>query len=185
MAKKDLIGFESEFFKVVSFLEMRRNNQGKMRAFWSCVCSCGKDTVKNTLQLTSGIPRSCGCYVQIRKGNSTRHEYLTKHGMANKHPLYKVWKNMKTRCYNPNNKGYKWWGAKDISICQEWRDDAGLFINWCLSNGWKTGLSIDRIDPLGNYESNNCQFITRSENTKKMNDDKRAKNKVEPQQNVQ
>lgn len=171
MAKKDMVGFDNGYFKVISFLEMRRDSQDNIRAFWNCICYCGRKTIKNTYQLTSGIPRSCGCYLQIRKGNTIRHEYHTKHGLANKHPLYKAWKNIKSRCYNKNVPGYRWYGLKGIVICDEWKNDASKFINWCLEHGWKEGLVIDRIDNTNNYTPDNCQFITRAENCKKVSID--------------
>jgi hypothetical protein len=165
--KKDMIGFENEYLRVISFCELRRDRQGKSRAFWNCICSCGNETIKNTYQLSSGVPKSCGCYKQVRKGNISHHNSTTKHGFANKHPLYRTWKNMKTRCYTKTNPGYKFWGAKGIIICDEWKTNFLTFMNWCLDNGWKEGLTIDRILSSGNYEPTNCQFLTRSENAKK------------------
>ena len=84
------------------------------------------------------------------------------HGYT-KHPLYEVWDNMKQRCYNENNKRYGNYGARGIVICNEWKNSAGTFIEWALPL-WKEGLEIDRIDNDGNYEPNNCRFITSLEN---------------------
>lgn len=171
---KDMINFDNGKFKVINFLETRRDKQGKIRAYWNCICRCGKQTIKHTYQLTSGIPVSCGCYKQIRRGNSSNHDAIRKHGYSStQSKLYKVWKNIKTRCYNQKNKGYKWWGAKGITICEEWKNNPKYFIEWCLNNGWNEELTIDRIDNKGNYEPNNCQFITRSENISKMNRQKK------------
>ena len=59
---------------------------------------------------------------------------------------------------------------------ETWKDPK-IFYDWCISNGWKLGLSIDRIDNDGNYEPSNCQFLTVSENSFKMWRDKREKAK--------
>jgi len=74
------------------------------------------------------------------------------------HPLYNTWRSMKTRCFNPNNKAYKYYGGRGITVCQEWLD-YNTFEVWALANGWEKGITIDRIDNDGDYESNNCQFI--------------------------
>ena len=84
-----------------------------------------------------------------------------KHGLCGT-PLYNVWSTMKQRCDNPNDKHYKWYGAKGISYCKEW-SNVENFVKWCEENGYKKGLTLDRIDPTKNYEPSNCRFITMSE----------------------
>ena len=86
-----------------------------------------------------------------------------KHGYRarnNTHPLYGVWGTMKTRCYNKNRKTYKYWGGKGIIVCKEWLNNPKAFIEWCLENGYKKGLQIDRENNDGNYEPSNCRFVT-------------------------
>jgi len=81
--------------------------------------------------------------------------------------IYFSWQSMKKRCYNPNCKDFKWYGGKGITICDEWRSDYLNFRDWAIENGHKTGLTIDRIDNRIGYEPSNCQWITKSENSKK------------------
>jgi len=83
-----------------------------------------------------------------------------------KHLPYQVWNSMKQRCNNVNNDRYQDYGGRGIIVCEEWLDYK-TFESWAYSNGWKQGLTIDRIDNEGNYEPSNCQFITREENTRK------------------
>jgi len=81
------------------------------------------------------------------------------------HPLYRVWTEMKQRCSNKKYNSYKDYGGRGITVCDEWFDPK-IFIEWCLSNGWKKGLFIDRRDNDGNYEPGNCRFITPKESAK-------------------
>lgn len=81
--------------------------------------------------------------------------------------LVSRYKHIKERCYNPNSKAYKRYGARGIKMCEEWLNDYMAFENWAFSNGFQEGLAIDRIDNDGNYEPNNCRFVTLKENNQK------------------
>lgn len=89
-----------------------------------------------------------------------------KHGLT-EHPLRNVWSGMKQRCYNTKNPSYRAYGARGITVCDEWKNDFVAFVNWCESHGYKKGLSLDRIDNTKGYSPDNCRFITVSENSKK------------------
>ena len=70
------------------------------------------------------------------------------------------------RCYNENNKSYRWYGQKGIIICDEWLSNPKLFEEWAISNGYNDNLTIDRKEETKNYCPENCRWITGSNNSK-------------------
>ena len=80
------------------------------------------------------------------------------HG-GSKTKLNKVWRNMKDRCYNPNNSRYSHYGQRGIVVCEEWRNDYTSFRDWAKYNGYSEGLSLDRINNNGMYEPSNCRWV--------------------------
>lgn len=78
--------------------------------------------------------------------------------------IYNVYKMIKERCYNKNRKDYKYYGYKGIKMCTEWNDNFETFYEWAILNGYKKGMSIDRINSNGDYEPTNCRIIKLSEN---------------------
>ena len=91
--------------------------------------------------------------------------FQTLHGERNTR-LYKTWAQMKSRCYNKNESGYKWYGAKGIKVFDEWHTYSN-FAKWAKINGYNDNLTIDRIDPAKDYSPANCQWITLQENARK------------------
>jgi hypothetical protein len=86
-----------------------------------------------------------------------------KHGMT-KTSIYRVWADMKNRCYNPNIKNYSIYGARGISVCDKWFNSFIEFYN-DVGNGYSVGLQIDRVDVNGNYCKENCRWVTPSINS--------------------
>lgn len=84
-----------------------------------------------------------------------------KHGQCHTR-LYGIWKGIKTRCYNPNHKSYKNYGARGIKMCSEWKDFQN-FYEWSINNGYTNKLTIDRINVNGDYEPSNCKWATMKE----------------------
>lgn len=141
----------------------------KRSSLWRCKCDCGNEKIVIGWRLKNGTIKSCGC-LKDEKASQRRH----KHGGSTS-KLYWVWDCMKQRCNNPNQRAYKWYGAKGIKVCEEWLNDFTAFQKWAYNNGYKEGLSIDRIDPTKDYSPDNCQWITLSENVAKMNRNKKLK----------
>lgn len=168
---KSMIGRKFGYFEVISFSEKRRDKFNKVRRFWKCVCRCGNLRYFSTSHINAKSQISCGCYQQKYWTAPRDNKQLTKHGFAREgknHPLYRVWRNIKSRCLNKNNGDYKYYGAKGVSIFSEWLNDFKSFYDWAVSSDWKKGLTIDRVNNKGNYEPSNCRFIPRSENSRKV-----------------
>ena len=127
------------------------------RAAWLCKCDCGREHVVRGKLLRNGNTVSCGCYAKER----AREASIT-HGMK-KTRLYEVWHGMKSRCLNERDRRYKNYGARGITICDEWRNSFESFRDWALANGYRDDLTIDRKDNDGNYCPENCCWSTSKE----------------------
>ncbi|NOR27646.1 MAG: AP2 domain-containing protein [Lutibacter sp.] len=146
--------------KLVKILD-EMSNDGRLLALVECDCGNEKKTpIRN---LIKGVTKSCGCFnkEQIIKRN-------TKHGFAkvgNIDKIYSVLMGMKQRCYYKKHKDYHNYGGRGITVCDEWRKDFTKFYKWCLDNGYKKGLEIDRRNNDGNYSPDNCRFVTHQINS--------------------
>lgn len=120
---------------------------------WVCKCDCGNSTLSYGPALRKGQSTSCGCYRKERIVAAK-----TKHGAArssHRTPTYRSWESMIRRVSSPEYKGFHRYGGRGISVCNRWRD-YGLFLKDMGER--PNGTSLDRINPDGNYEPNNCRW---------------------------
>lgn len=141
-------------------------------AYWKYSCVCGKEHVARSNTVTYVAKKatnpefpSCGCKELEQK---TKHGYRK---LKDTHPLYRCWRGMLDRCYNPNSNGAQWYKDVGVVMCDEWKNDPEVFIEWALSNGWSKGLHIDKdilceqkgIRPHI-YSPETCIFVTAKTN---------------------
>lgn len=121
----------------------------------SYICDCGNIGVMKYSSIRSGNTKSCGCY-----GRPYKMKALKKYGSYNNWLIYNYWA-IRSRCYNKKSSSYKNYGARGIRMCKSWEKDFFNFYCWCIENGWKKGLQIDRRNNNGIYSPSNCRFVTR------------------------
>lgn len=78
------------------------------------------------------------------------------HGMS-KTKTYNTWRGMIERCTREDSVGWEDYGAKGITVCDEWFDFQSFFRDMGERPDGKT---LDRIDPSMGYNKQNCQWAT-------------------------
>lgn len=143
-----------------------KGNDKRSRIIVRCKCDCGKEKDVLLDNILRGRSNSClSCAMKKHGQHDTR--------------LYNVWKGIKRRCYNKNDKNYPMYGDKGIIMCDDWKNDFMNFYNWAYNNGFDDNLPskdciIDRINSDGIYEPSNCRWI--NSYTRSRNQDKSTRN---------
>ena len=143
---KDITGKKFEFLTVLGYMG---------NGYWDCKCLCGNTKIVKTGKLSTGQVRSCGC---LAKTNSIKHS-------ATGTKEYISWSNIKARCNNPNSQAYKNYGARGITISENWSNSFEEFYK--DMGNCPEGFSIERIDNNEGYSKDNC--IWASSKTQSMN----------------
>ena len=157
-----LIDLTGQTFNRLTVLGRSPHNTNQNKPKWICRCECGKIVEVGGYELKSGNTKSCGCW-----NKEVRHTNPTTHGLS-KTRLYRIWRAMKERCYNPHNKRYKHYGGRGIKVCDEWRNDFMVFREWALKNGYDETApygqcTIERVNNDEGYFPFNCVWTTLQE----------------------
>lgn len=128
--------------------------------FYRCICDCGNETIVGAHLLRSGHTGSCGCLQKdrVREANTKEDKIIRE--------IRSSYTNMISRCYRPNSTSYENYGARGIRVCEQWREPYSgirMFQEWAITHGWSDGLTIDRINPDGDYTPENCRWATAKE----------------------
>lgn len=125
---------------------------------YRCRCSCGTVRYVRLQNLIRGASRSCGC-LQKEKAKGR----LTKHGESMENsPEYIAWRSMKSRCLIKSATGYRNYGGRGITVCNDWILSYAIFLR-DVGRRPTSGHSLERRDNNGNYEPGNVYWATKTE----------------------
>lgn len=127
------------------------------RPKWVVLCRCGVKFECAIDKLVSGHTRSCGCLrTAALVSRSTVHGQARRSG---KSKAYSAWRNMKTRCENPNFRQFHRYGGRGISVAPEWATFDAFYTDM---GDPPIGYSLERMDNDAGYSKSNCVWAPRS-----------------------
>ena len=125
-------------------------------------CDCGELLITAGRYVKLGKTRSCGC---LQKELTVIRS--TTHGKCYSREYYS-WQHLKDRCYNKNNKDYKNYGGRGVTVCDRWLE---TFENFFADMGrCPEGFSLDRENNDKGYGPDNCRWadkFTQGNNTRR------------------
>ena len=139
---------------------------GQYRILSVCKDKKNNNYMYDAICIKCGYIRRFSRYVDLKDVNENCVHFSVRRYTWSNNSLRKIRNGMIRRCYDTKCKSYRFYGAKGITVCDEWLYHPEEFDKWAQDNGYEEGLTIDRIDSSGNYEPLNCRWVTREENSK-------------------
>lgn len=152
---------------------VRECKPGKYARVW-CACDCGTVDAVDVAMLRKGRAlqcRPCGWANRKSRYNDIIADAAVRSMWCHRYT------GIVSRCYNPQCKAYKNYGARGITMCKEWRDDMRAFLRYgrTLPRWDELGLDLDRIDNNGNYGPGNLRCVSREVSANNRRNSKRLR----------
>ena len=133
-----------------------QNNGRQNKTMIKVLCACDREKYITITDFKLGKFQNCN-YCKDMKGD-------IKARVANRNKddykrIYRIYKAIHTRCYNPKAQGYQYYGGKGVKMCQLWIDDFNEFYNWSLANNYSIEYTVDRINVQADYSPENCRWV--------------------------
>lgn len=160
MPRLNLVGRRFGRLEVIAFCDRQGGNP-----CWLVGCDCGAASVVQGGNLRFGHVLSCGCLrreYRAEKCKTINRTHGHSHGFEGKSSAgsYRTWQAMLSRCGNPKNCAFKYYGGRGISVCERWMS----FENFLADMGERpAGKTLDRIDNYAGYQPGNCRWATSKE----------------------
>jgi hypothetical protein len=143
----------------------RPNGLGKPVQFWVVQCSCGSKPFERSerlIKIGTGYCQSCSRTLKNPARTHNESDAMARGKRRAGSPEYRIWKAMKTRCYNPKYKQFKDYGGRGIKVCERWLES---YENFLADMGRRptSKHSIERRKNDENYSPDNCYWATSHE----------------------